>query len=164
MAYAAAPFFEINQLFAKASLLILYYRIFSRDKTFVRWTFILAGIQIAWFITIFFSLTFMCIPVSKWWDVLDMEEGWCLNDAALLAAEETGNSCVDFAMMALAVSMVRKLQLKTHTKRKLAFVFIVGGLSGVLGFVKIGEVYAVPDENGSKYKLPGNLESIGKVQ
>lgn len=84
MAYAAAPFFEINQFFAKASLLILYYRIFSVDRTFVVCTFISAAIQLAWFIAVIFSLIFMCVPVSKWWDVLDSEDGWCLNDAALL--------------------------------------------------------------------------------
>lgn len=73
-----------------------------------------------------------------------------MNDAALLAAEETINSCVDFAMMAIAIFMVRKLKMKAHLKRKLAAVFVAGGLSGVLGFVKIGEVYAVPDMDGSK--------------
>lgn len=152
MAYAAAPFFEINQLFAKASLLILYYRIFSTDRTFVVWTCILAAVQLAWFISIFFSLIFMCVPVPKWWDVLGTVEGWCVNDAALLAAEETINSCVDFAMMALAIFMVRKLQMKANLKRKLAAVFIAGGLSGILGFVKIAEVYAIPDMDGSEFK------------
>lgn len=161
MAYAAAPFFEINQFFAKASLLILYYRIFSVDRTFVVCTFILAAIQLAWFIAVFFSLIFMCVPVSKWWDVLDSEDGWCLNDAALLAAEESINSCLDFAMMALAIFMVRRLQLKSHMKRKLACVFVAGGLSGILGFVKIVEVYAIPDENGSKNEL---LENWGHAE
>ncbi|ROW04824.1 hypothetical protein VMCG_04867 [Cytospora schulzeri] len=148
MAYAAAPFFEINQLFAKASLFVLYYRIFSRDRTFVRWILFLAVLQVCWFIATYFALIFMCVPVSKWWDVLGTEEGWCLNDAALLAAEETINSCVDFAMVGLAVAMVRKLKMKANVKRKLAVVFAIGGLSGILGFVKIGEVYAVPDEDG----------------
>ncbi|KAI1847069.1 hypothetical protein JX265_006737 [Neoarthrinium moseri] len=154
MAYAAAPFFEINQLFAKASLLVLYYRIFATNRTFAVCTCVIAIIQMAWFIAIFFSLMFMCIPVHKWWDVQGTVEGWCMNDAALLAAEETINSGVDFAMVALAVFMVRKLQMKPYLKRRLAAVFITGGLSGILGFVKIGEVYAIPDENGSMYTSP----------
>ncbi|ROW15260.1 hypothetical protein VPNG_03107 [Cytospora leucostoma] len=148
MAYAAAPFFEINQLFAKASLFVLYYRIFSSDRAFAGWIWFLVIIQVCWFIATFFALIFMCVPVSKWWDILGTEDGWCLNDAALLAAEETINSCVDFAMVGLAIAMVRKLKMKAHVKRKLAIVFAIGGLSGILGFVKIGEVYAVPDEDG----------------
>lgn len=100
----------------------------------------------------------MCIPVSKWWDILDSEDGWCLNHAVLLAVEESINSCLDFAMMALAIFMVRRLQLKSYMKRKLACVFVAGGLFGILGFVKIVEVYAIPDENGSKNQFLGNWD------
>lgn len=150
MAYAAGPFFEINQLFAKASIFALYYRIFSSDPTFKRWTAVLVVLQVCWFIATFFCLIFLCVPVSKWWDILDEENGWCMNDAALLAAEETINSCIDFVIVGLSIFMVKKLHMKKSTKWKLGMIFTLGGLSGVVGFVKIIEVYAVPDTNGSK--------------
>jgi len=148
MAYAAGPFFEINQLFAKASIFALYYRLFWAERKFVVWTTILAVIQICWFIASFFCLIFLCVPVRKWWDILGEVEGWCMNDAALLAAEETINSLIDFAMVGLSVSMILKVQMKSATKRKLAIIFFLGGFSGIIGFVKIGEVYGVDDVNG----------------
>lgn len=150
LAYAACPFFVVNQLFSKASIFALYYRIFNVHKRFVVCASILAILQVCWFIAFFFSLIFLCVPVSKFWDVLGEKNGWCVNDAAWLAAEETINSCIDFAMVILSAYMIQKLNMKRSTKRKLGFLFALGGLSGVIGFVKIGEVYAVPDKNGSK--------------
>ncbi|KAI0808882.1 hypothetical protein GGR55DRAFT_651289 [Xylaria sp. FL0064] len=53
-------------------------------------------------------------------------------------------------MVGLTVAMVFKLQTREHIKRKLAFIFTVGGLSGVIGFVKIGIIYSTPNDNGQE--------------
>ncbi|KUI57992.1 hypothetical protein VP1G_05331 [Cytospora mali] len=153
LSYVAAPFFSVNQLFAKASLFVLYYRIFWSDRTFARWVYTLTTIHVCWFITFFFALVFLCNPISKWWDVSGTEPGHCLDENAYLVAEETINSSMDFAMIALTVFVVRKLQTRTHIKSKLAFIFVVGGLSGVTGFVKIGIVYNAPNDYGGEWLL-----------
>ncbi|KAI6085899.1 hypothetical protein F4821DRAFT_239858 [Hypoxylon rubiginosum] len=41
--------------------------------------------------------------------------------------------------------MIRPLRTKRTTKWNLAAIFIVGGLAGIVGFVKIGEAYAAND-------------------
>ncbi|RWA06307.1 hypothetical protein EKO27_g8803 [Xylaria grammica] len=150
LSYIATPFFYVNQLFAKASLFVLYYRIFWSDNVFVRWIYALAAIHVTWFITFFFLVLFLCNPVSKWWDVTGTQPGTCIDGNAFLVSEETINSSIDLAMVGLTVAMVFKLQTREHIKRKLAFIFTVGGLSGVIGFIKIGIIYSTPNTNGRK--------------
>ncbi|ROV90456.1 hypothetical protein VSDG_08436 [Cytospora chrysosperma] len=55
---------------------------------------------------------------------------------------------MDFAMISLTVLVVRKLQTKPLIKTRLTFIFAVGGLSGVIGFVKIGIVCGTPNGYG----------------
>ncbi|KAI3325965.1 hypothetical protein HD806DRAFT_532618 [Xylariaceae sp. AK1471] len=153
LAYIATPFFYVNQLFTKASLFVLYYRIFWSDVVFVRWIYALAAIHVSWFITFFFMVLFLCNPVSKWWDITGTQPGTCIDGNAFLVSEETINSSVDLAMVGLTVAMVYKLQTKEYIKRKLAFIFSFGGLSGVIGFVKIGIIYSTPNDNGQENNL-----------
>ncbi|KAJ8131736.1 hypothetical protein O1611_g1886 [Lasiodiplodia mahajangana] len=150
LAYIATPFFYVNQLFAKASLLVLYYRIFWSDNVLVRWIYALAVIHFAWFITFFFLVLFLCNPVSKWWDVTGTQPGTCIDGNAFLVSEETINSSIDLAMVGLTVAMVLKLHTRELIKRKLAFIFTLGGLSGIIGFFKIGIIYNIPNDNGQE--------------
>lgn len=56
----------------------------------------------------------------------------------MLTATETINSLIDFAMAIFAVFALRGLQTTRSTKWKLAIVFVLAGMAGVIGFVKIG--------------------------
>ncbi|KAF3763034.1 hypothetical protein M406DRAFT_322988 [Cryphonectria parasitica EP155] len=150
LAYIVTPFFYVNQLFAKGSLFVLYHRIFQTDPTFKIWVYVLAAIHVCWFITFIFLLLFLCNPISKWWDVDGTQPGSCINGNAFLVSEETINSAMDFAMIALAVYVVQKLQMKRLVKTKLTFIFVMGGLSGVIGFVKIGLVYSAANTAGQE--------------
>ncbi|KAI1318719.1 hypothetical protein F5Y16DRAFT_116315 [Xylariaceae sp. FL0255] len=151
LSYITTPFFYVNQLFAKASLFVLYYRIFWSDIVFVRWIYVLAAIYIAWFITFFFLVLFLCKPISKWWDVTGTQPGYCIDGNAFLVSEETINSSIDLAIVGLTVAMVLRLQTHEFVKRKLAFIFSIGGLSGVISFIKIGIAYTTSDDNGRQY-------------
>lgn len=111
----------------------------------------IACIHVCWFITFLFMVLFLCTPVSKWWDIYDIQPGHCLDGNAFLVAEETINSSLDFATIALTVAVVQKLQTKNYIKTKLSLIFLIGGLSGVIGFVKIGIVYAAANTNGRKW-------------
>ncbi|CAJ2504150.1 Uu.00g115440.m01.CDS01 [Anthostomella pinea] len=52
------------------------------------------------------------------------------------------NSAVDFVMVGMAIYMVRKLQVSTRNKWRLSVVFALGDLTGLIGFVKIGDSYS----------------------
>jgi hypothetical protein len=143
--------YTTNQLFAKCSLFVLYWRIFSINRSFKIGIIVLVVVQVCWFIAFFFSTVFLCVPVSKWWDVLDVEPGHCLNDAIYLACEEPPNSLVDFVMIGLAMYMIKRLHVQSKsTKLRLAIIFAIGGLSGIIGIVKVIEVHLDSHSNGSK--------------
>ncbi|KAI1392108.1 uncharacterized protein F4822DRAFT_389641 [Hypoxylon trugodes] len=144
--WAMSPQFCGNQLFSKLSLFALYYRIFSVNETFLRWIYSLVGLQIAWFISAYVVKWNLCSPAPFAWDKT-IEGGTCIDIGAFLAASETINSLVDFAMIGLAVWIVQSLQVDTSTKWRLCILFSLGGLSGVIGFIKIGEAYSAAYTN-----------------
>ncbi len=115
-----------NQLFSKLSLVLLYYRLFSIDETFVRWLYGLSILQIGWFISSYITKWLLCTPIAFTWD--KSGTGTCIDTGAFLAASETINSLVDFAMIGLAIWIVQSLRVDTATKWRLSVLFSLGGL------------------------------------
>lgn len=107
-------------------------------------------IHVCWFIVSFFMVFFLCHPVSKWWDVAGTQPEYCIDGYAFLVVEEAINSSLDFAIITLTVVVGRKLATSSYVKAKLALVFIVGGLSDAVGFVKIDIVYSAANTDGRK--------------
>lgn len=138
--YAYDPQYSMQQLFAKFSLLFLYYRIFSINRSFVICVYCFGIFDLLWAISTYLVHFFECRPIRKYW--YPLTPGWCINDAAYLVGLETPNSLMDFAMVGLAIWMIQSLNMKIETKIKLSILFVLGGLSGIIGFVKIGEAYA----------------------
>ncbi|KAI0003533.1 hypothetical protein F4779DRAFT_601778 [Xylariaceae sp. FL0662B] len=134
-----------NQLFSKLSLLVLYHRLFSVNRTFNRWLYFLAILQICWFISTYLVKYFLCVPAESAWNL--SIPGRCINIGAFLAATESVNALIDFAMIALAIWIVQSLHMEMAMKWKLAILFSVGGFSGVIGFIKIAEVYSAAYNN-----------------
>ncbi|KAI0471290.1 hypothetical protein F4859DRAFT_485130 [Xylaria cf. heliscus] len=144
--FATVPFYPLNQFFAKFSILALYHRIFSVRRVFVRWIYLLGAIQLVDSIITLFINLFSCTPISYNWDF--SEDGWCLDQAAVFTGTETVNSTIDLAMVILACFMIVDLQLDVWTKLKLSIIFVLGGLSGVIGFIRISQFYVIQNEVG----------------
>lgn len=111
---------------AKASILMLYMRVFSVDDRFFLSVKIAHLLNIMWLIAAILSLVFQCSPVEKAWNPL--KKGKCFSFAKLTIAIEVPNALLDFAIMALPMSMLRKLQVRLHDKLVLAVVFFLGGM------------------------------------
>ena len=139
--YSAIPYFPVNQFFAKFSILFLYHRIFSVNKVFVRCIYALGALQIIYSVATLFVSIFGCSPIAGSWDPKLAITAKCINHNQYLAGSETVNSFVDFAMVGLAIWMIQDLRMKNSMKWKLSIPFILGGASGIIGFVKIGETY-----------------------
>ncbi|KAI1148947.1 hypothetical protein F4825DRAFT_432145 [Nemania diffusa] len=144
--FATVPFYPLSQFFAKFSILFLYYRIFSVGRVFVRWMYLIGAIQLVdCIITLFINL-FSCTPIAYNWDIAI--DGWCLNQAAVFTGTESVNSAIDIAMIVLACFMLVELQLNIWTKLKLSLIFVLGGLAGVIGFVRISQFYVIENKVG----------------
>ena len=97
-------------------------------------------------------ILFFCRPISKFWENKGPEPAYCLDENAFLIANEVVNSCLDFALTALSIAIVQtRLQKESWVKTKLCLIFMVGGLSGVIGFVKIGILHQDVSANGRKW-------------
>ncbi|KAI1657078.1 hypothetical protein F4813DRAFT_396621 [Daldinia decipiens] len=114
--YVLAAQFCLQQLFAKFSLLFLYYRFFSRRRSFAVCVWIVGTIQLLWSVATYLVHYFTCIPPKKSWT--PTAPGHCINNPAFLASGESINSLLDFALVGLAIWM-----------------------GGFFGFVKIAQAF-----------------------
>jgi hypothetical protein len=126
IAYSSVAFFPVQMFFSKASLLALFYRIFGVDRTFSRWIYGILAVHSIWAIIVLFLNLFPCKPVRKAW--YPRTPGHCLSQAVVAVPEETVNSLIDFAMVILAVYMIRPLHMPKRTKWKLRLLFGLGSL------------------------------------
>ena len=111
---------------AKASILMLYMRVFSVNDRFFLAVKIAHLMNILWMIAAILSLVLQCSPVEKAWNPL--KKGKCFSFAKLTIAIEVPNALLDFAIMALPMNMLRKLHASLRDKLVLAFVFFLGGM------------------------------------
>ncbi|RYO78505.1 hypothetical protein DL766_009225 [Monosporascus sp. MC13-8B] len=132
----------VLKLCAKLSILFLYHRIFAVNKTFAVWIKVFGLLQIVVSLISFIFNIFQCRPIDKAWSPM-LSGGSCVNLGAMLAGTETSNSLIDFAMAVFAVLALRGLQTSRSTKWKLAVIFALAGLAGMIGFIKIGLAFNV---------------------
>ncbi|KAI0452927.1 hypothetical protein F5B21DRAFT_481579 [Xylaria acuta] len=139
LTYSALWTYFYQQLFAKLSIIALYYRLFRVNQKFVRYIFGLTIYHVAFIILVSFLLGFHCRPLADFWNPLLPNQ--CIQEGTFIAVTESINSFGDFLLVTLAVVIVRTLQMPKATKRKLGLLFGLGILSGVIGFIKIGESF-----------------------
>ncbi|KAK4224646.1 hypothetical protein QBC38DRAFT_485025 [Podospora fimiseda] len=149
--YIMMPQSTLNQTATKLSVLFLYRRIFYINRGFMRWVYSVGAILVAWCIVTVFIGLFVCKPVAAAWN--PTIPGKCLDSQALLAAG-VANSTLDFVMVGMAVWMVVKLKLPVSSRLRLGVLFALGGLSGVIGIVKVASAYGTvgnSPRNGTWY-------------
>ncbi|KAI0602448.1 hypothetical protein F4775DRAFT_588686 [Biscogniauxia sp. FL1348] len=129
-----------HMLFVKLGVLALYYRIFGVRKTYRIWVYVLAGLQTLVVVMFCIFRALLCRPIEEYFD--RAAPGHCEEDALTIILGETPNSLLDFAMVILAVFMIRSLQLSTAMKWKLGILFGLGALVGIIGFIKIPITYS----------------------
>lgn len=151
MLFIASLMFPLNQLCAKLSILFLYHRIFGVIPKYAFWIKVVGVIQMLHTIENVFVNIFQCIPVRKFW--VPHIEGHCINYGPFLAVNESANSLIDFVLAIQAVVMLRSLQTDKKTRWRLSIVFALGGLAGVIGFVKIGTGVASGVAVGNQYLM-----------
>ncbi|KAI1303964.1 hypothetical protein F5Y03DRAFT_358608 [Xylaria venustula] len=149
--YVVDALYVVNQACAKFSILVLYYRIFSANRTFVYWTYGVGVVTMLWFISMFIERLLVCNPPAKLWD--PSIPGFCVNSQIVIAAGESINSLLDFIMIGMAIYVVGKLKISASQKLQLSTIFAIGGLAGVIGPIKIAFAYGKVDKDGTDLPL-----------
>ncbi|KAJ2987832.1 hypothetical protein NUW58_g4293 [Xylaria curta] len=148
-----------HMLSLKYSVLALYYRVFGVNQIYRTWIYVLAGVQLIIVIVPSILIGVECNPLGIYNDQPDL--GPCRDNGLIVIVGEVPNSIIDFALVILALFMIRPLQLSPAMKFKLRILFGLGVLYvftlpgsatqtndsgshsvGILGFVKIAAPYA----------------------
>ncbi|KAI1169503.1 hypothetical protein F4777DRAFT_572916 [Nemania sp. FL0916] len=143
--YVQSLNFPVNPTAAKLSLLALYHRIFRVNRIYRKWVWLLAVLQVLWFFAVLIVRILICTPPQKLWD--PTTPGTCIDPSLLLAAGEAINAAIAFAMVFLAMFMVRSLAMSNTTKWKLRVLFFLGGLTGVIDIILIATSYGNIQQN-----------------
>lgn len=108
----------------KLSILALYRRIFGVNLTYRRWIYGIGIFQCICFVMYCLLQGLTCIPMRKFWDFT--APGRCIEPDIIIVVGSTIDSVVDFALVALAMVMIKQLQLSSASKTKLRALFGVG--------------------------------------
>lgn len=134
--YSVLWAYVLQQLFAKFSIMALYYRLFRVNRKFSLCIYALMIYHMAWVVAMSVMFSVQCQPLNRFWNPLI--PGKCIDETTTIAVVESINSFGDFLLVALAMSMVRILQISQSNRWKLRILFGSGTLAGILGFLKVG--------------------------
>jgi hypothetical protein len=111
--------------FIKASILLLYHRIFPQlwMKRALLW---LGFFILACSIAQIFADIFQCIPVGSLWGA--HRKQYCINFPLLIKIFGVINILTDVAILALPMPSLWKLKLSESKKRLLLITFSIGGM------------------------------------
>ncbi|KAJ5111427.1 hypothetical protein N7532_001962 [Penicillium argentinense] len=124
-----------NAVFTKASLLLLYYRIFGVVRGF-RWALAISFfLVIAYFIAASTVSIAGCSPVSKFWD--PSLPGYCVNEVAFFRWNGFGNMALDILVLCLPYPMAWRLQTSPRQKLILTGIFLLGAFVCVVSILRI---------------------------
>ncbi|KAJ5970944.1 uncharacterized protein N7479_000862 [Penicillium vulpinum] len=134
-----------NTVFTKASLLLLFYRIFGIVRSF-RWAiWVVAFLAVAYFIACSLTALVGCLPLSKAWDTREPDR--CINEVTFFRANGIGNMVLDFIVLCLPFPMAWRLNTTTRQKFILSGIFLLGGFVCIVSILRIVSVKSavIPD-------------------
>lgn len=118
--------YNLGLLTVKASLLFQYQRIFvARSYRTAAW--VLMGFIWSGGIALILVCCFSCKPIAFFWNKT-IENGRCLTLQPLWYTISGFQLATDFAVLALPIPVLVKLQLPRKQKITLILVFLLGGL------------------------------------
>lgn len=117
--------FDTGTAVSKSSALFFYARIFSISKfKYALW--VVHAMNVGWLVGILISVTFMCNPIQKAWDVF--LPGTCLNTGRLWLGSGLVSLIIDVIILVMPLPMLWKLKMKTIRRIQISGVFICGYL------------------------------------
>ncbi|KAI2997295.1 hypothetical protein CBS147346_8838 [Aspergillus niger] len=109
----------------KISFICFYRRLFT-TKHFLRFTFGLNILIVAWSSGIFLACALQCRPLRAYWDI--NVKGRCFSATTYIIVNQAFNVVMDFVILAVPVPMIWRLHRSWQDKLALNAVFALGGL------------------------------------
>lgn len=135
-----------NAVATKASLLLLYHRIFGVVDKF-RYALWISGFMIVgWFIACVIASIAGCQPVSYFWN--KDQPGRCMDEVNFFRWNGIANMLMDFLVLCLPLTMTWRVKANFRQKLILSGIFLLGG------FVCIVSILRIIQFNGSRINDP----------
>ena len=109
--------------FAKASILVLYMRIFTQ-RLFRICGQVMLGLVAAWTITFFLTSLLQCLPITPL--IEPFYGNKCVDTIPLWYAGSISDIIIDFMILGMPIPSVLKLQLPTKQKLGVLAMFFLG--------------------------------------
>ncbi|GAP89221.1 putative integral membrane protein [Rosellinia necatrix] len=146
----------------KIGILLFYWRVFQRTLSFRFGALIVTFISTGIFLSNFFSFTFQCYPVQKFWEP-DID-GSCINQNAFYLASAIINVFGDIAVLSLPLPIIWGLQASRNKKWSLSFLFLLGAFVVVASIFRIVAVTQIDPHDFSFTNVGGGLWSTVEVE
>ncbi|KAH9869189.1 hypothetical protein IAQ61_006394 [Plenodomus lingam] len=125
----------------KLAVLAFYWRLFAVSARVIIW--VVAGMCIAWFIGIFFSVIFSCLPVHAAWDVT-ITNAKCIPIRSIYLGGSIPNVILDLVVVLMPLPYVWRLQAPLAQRLILAGMFILGTFIAVVSLVRLIIFLSIP--------------------
>ena len=109
----------------KISLLLMYYRTFSADKTFRIALYAAGTVTIMWFLASFWDTVFQCTPIEASWNH-SIPNAKCQNIEKAALGTGISNLILDVLFIALPIPVIWDLKLPKKSKLSLTGIFLLG--------------------------------------
>ncbi|KAL9130303.1 MAG: hypothetical protein Q9217_001478 [Psora testacea] len=125
-----------TSFFTKASLLTLYFRLFSPNKYFRYAVYIATIVVICQFMSSFFAVIFQCVPMAGFWNP-DLKGVKCINLFLLSLVSGVLNLLTDVMILCLPLPMVWSLNSNKAQKVMLTGIFMLGTFVCITSIIRI---------------------------
>ncbi|ERF74613.1 hypothetical protein EPUS_00743 [Endocarpon pusillum Z07020] len=137
--YISELLFTITISLVKISILVFYQKIFSTPG-FRKASFVVGSVCILWLLVCCLVSVFQCRPISAAWhfELALLGQAQCIKYGHFIIGYELSNVLLDIAIIALPLSMLKKLQLALERKIVVACMVLLGSLVCVICIIRIG--------------------------
>ncbi|KAI0199646.1 hypothetical protein F4808DRAFT_203130 [Astrocystis sublimbata] len=146
----------------KVGILLFYWRVFQRTVNFRYSAIVVSFISTGIFFSNFFSFTFQCFPVQKFW--LPETPGSCINQNAFYLSSAIINVFGDVAVLSLPLPIIWNLQASRGRKWSLSFLFLLGAFVVIASIFRIIAVTQIDPTDFSFTNVGGGLWSTVEVE
>ncbi|KAL4913344.1 hypothetical protein BDW62DRAFT_214339 [Aspergillus aurantiobrunneus] len=137
--------------FAKASLIILYYRIVNQQRLYRFALYVIAAVVVGYSVAIIFALIFACRPIKKAWNAA--VPGTCIDQNGLYAATAVTNTVTDVALIIVPIPVVVSLNMPTIQKIGLFFMFVVGCATVITSIIRLVTLFPFLETSDKTYQI-----------
>ena len=146
------------QVFARLSVIMLYYRLFSVRRRLTYWLKGLGAISICWLIQMYIGTILACRPVKAIFDAT--VKGKCVDVQLAYVITNSVDTALDSAVLLLSIPVIMKLTLPTREKLGIASIFLAGGIVVATGLVRIVMAAKPEDQGELTIQLRGRVNTL----